>query len=282
MNAPALRRIAASLALLLVTATDADAHGELHEQIEALTAQIAQTPKNAELHLRRGELHRAHGDWPGAVADYDATARLGPELAVVDLARGRLFLAAGAHGDARKALNRFLEKEPKNVEALVTRARAHRLAGDARATVADFDMAIGTTAQPEPEFYLERAQALALLGPEQLPLAIRGLDEGAARLGHPVTLTLLAIDLEVAAKRFDTALTRIDAIIAGATRKETWLMRRGEILEQAGQREEARLAFAAALAAIDMLPDHRRGTKSVSDLKTRLNAKLASNQARPE
>ena len=60
-----------------------------------------------------------------------------------------------------------------------------------------------------------------------------------AALGEPVTLQLFAVDLEVQRERWDAALERIDRIAARSARQETWLLRRGEILEQAGRSEAA-------------------------------------------
>jgi tetratricopeptide (TPR) repeat protein len=250
------------------------AHGDLHEQIEALTAQIEQAPSNAELHLRRGELHQVHGDWPAARADYDKAATLAPGLPGVDLARGRLYFAVGAFGDARKVLDRFLAAAPHHVEGRITRARVLRSTGEPMAAVADFTRAIADSTQPDPDFYIERAEALAAAGHDHLEEALQGLDEGLKRLGYPVTLTLCAIDLEVALQRFDPALRRVDDILGRSPRKETWLVRRGEILEQAKRDAEARAAFSAALAAIDALPEHRRTTKAMVDLRARLENKL--------
>src|SRR2546426_2682773 len=70
------------------------AHGDLHEQIAITTKLIQREPHNAALYLKRGELHRAHGEWDAAMADYERAAELDPKLEVVDLARGKALLAA--------------------------------------------------------------------------------------------------------------------------------------------------------------------------------------------
>src|SRR5437899_764248 len=70
------------------------AHGDLHLQIEEVTKRIMQEPRNGELYLKRGELHRAHQDWDAAQADYDQASSLNPNLTVVDLGRGKMFLDA--------------------------------------------------------------------------------------------------------------------------------------------------------------------------------------------
>src|SRR5438876_8647915 len=100
------------------------AHADLLLQIEDVTKQLEKEPNNPELYLRRGELRRAHVEWEAAYADYDRALALAPDLAIIDLARGRLFLDSGWPLSARAALDRFLSRQPNHVEALVLRARA--------------------------------------------------------------------------------------------------------------------------------------------------------------
>ena len=270
------RRVAAALILALAgLCVRASGHGDFHDQILTINAQIAQTPANAELWLRRGELHHAHGDWEAARADYDKVTQLDPRLAVVDLARGRLFLQTGALTAAEEALDRFIAAHPQSAAGLVTRARVKRRLGAIEEAVADYDQAITFATQPEPDYYLERAELIASRGAEGIDRAIRGLDEGLARLGEPVTLALAAIELEVGAARYDAAIERIDVICSRTPRKELWLVRRGEVLEKAGRGAEARAAYRAAVAAIDALPEQRRRTKMMVDLRSRLTEKTS-------
>src|SRR5262245_13784141 len=94
-----------SLVLLALPIT-VTAHGDLHEQIAIASKLIQKDAKNAELYLKRGELHRAHGDWDAALADYERAAELDPKLLVVDLARGKALLAADWPLSAKVALDR--------------------------------------------------------------------------------------------------------------------------------------------------------------------------------
>ena len=112
------------------------------------------------------------------------------------------------------------------------------------------------------------------MGVEHIDVALQGLDEGLERLGQPITLLLYAIDLELELGRHDAALARLDRIASRADRKETWLVRRGEILEQAGRPAEARAAYVAAIEAVQALPATRRGTRAVSRLQTRAEEAL--------
>ena len=258
----------------LVTPLAARAHGDLHEQIASVTIQIRQDPHNAMLFLKRGELYRAHGDWDAAQTDYELVAQFAPEFAPIDFFRGRMLLEAGRVEAARKNLDRFLEKQPNHADALIARARVFVQLGEGEAAANDFTRAIALLPEPKPDFYLERAQALISAGDLHVAYALRGLDEGIKRLGPLIALRVRAIDLELLRKNFDGALARLEQIIAQSPRPETWLARKGDILEQAGRTVEAREAFAAALKAIESLPPNHRKTRSMVALENRLRPAL--------
>lgn len=251
----------------------ARAHEGVDEHIVALTAKIKRDPKNASLYLQRGELYRVHRNWRRAAADYDRAERLQPSLIIVDLARGRMFFESGRFSQAKFVLDRFLRQRPADVEGLTTRARVLAKLAARTEAVDDFTKAIALMQPPEPELYLERAEVLAA-DTRTIPEALRGLDEGIKRLGPLVTLQLAAIDIELRGKNYDAALTRLDLIAAQSERKETWLVRRGEILKAAGRNQEARDAFNAALVAIDSLPPARRHNRVITALQLRARSGL--------
>ena len=248
------------------------AHGDLHEQIEAITARIEKDPDNAELYLKRGELRRAHREWAAAQADFDRVANMNPALDTVELSRGLLWMEMGEAAQAEKALGRFLSNHPDHVVALAAHARSLVRLGRFRDGAVQFTRALA--AKPLPEFYLERARALAKADTENLRDVVRGLDEGLARLGPVVTLQVLALDLELQMPDYPAALSRLDAITLHATRKEVWLARRGDVLQQAGREAEAKVAWEAALVALAQLPIERRDTRAMKTLESHVRASL--------
>jgi tetratricopeptide (TPR) repeat protein len=280
-------RLAGCLALTgLLALSAALAHPELDWQIAQLTARIEAGPDDPQLYLQRGELHRIHRDWSAAESDYRRARKLQPDLTVVDYYLGRMKLEAGHPKQAKKLLDRFLAKEPDRPKALVARARVLSHLGQPLAAARDYTRALdafGEDQRPDPSYYLERARALTSAGSEYVDDAVRGLDEGLARLGQPVTLQLRAIELEVECGRYDAALARLDLIASRADRKESWLLRRAEVLERAGRVDEARRAYAAALDAIETLPFSRSGSRATLRLKTQAATALERLDAgRPE
>jgi tetratricopeptide (TPR) repeat protein len=266
-----------------IAAPSASAHGPLHEQIAALTLRIEQQPRDAGLYLRRGELHAHHGDTASALADYDRAARLDPSLAAVDLARGRTWLGAGRLAEAKQALDRFLAARPGDPEALVTRARSYAKLGRLAAAAEDYTQAIRereTRGEADPDDYLERARVLAASGGGHLTEALRGLDEGIARLGPLASLELYALELELAAGRVDAALGRLQVVAAQSQRQEPWLVRQAEILERAGRTEEARRAYEHAVVTLGARSPAQHPTRAALDLARRASEGLSRLQAR--
>jgi len=262
-----------ALASALVCPHEGAAHSDIAEQIAAVTARIEVEPRRADLFLKRGELHRAHRDWAPALADYDRAAALDPGLTSVDLARAAVGLDADTPGAALAAIERFLARRPGHADGLALRARILARLGRPLEAAEDWGRAIAASSRPRPELYLERARALAAAD-RRLDEALATLDEGIRRLGSVVTLELAAAELEISVARYDAALARVDRLAAAAPRREQWLLQRGEILERADRAAEAREAFAAALRAVEALPDARRRTRAVEDIETRSRSAL--------
>jgi tetratricopeptide (TPR) repeat protein len=249
------------------------AHGDLHEQIAAVTGRLQQQP-TAELFLKRGELHRAHAEHEAALADFDRAEQLKPALDAARLCRGLCLLQAGKPAEAREALNEFLIRRPEHAEGHAARARAQVRLKQFMEAAADFDRAIALTDEPKPDYFVERARAL--VEASDFDRAIRGLDAGLKQLGALPTFESLAMEIELKVQRYDAALARVDRLIARSARKETWLERRGEILAQAGRPEEARHAFADALATLERLPDRIRNNAATKELAARLRAVVSA------
>jgi len=266
------------VALLMIAASlasgggVASAHDGLAERIAALSAQIKQSPSSPSLLVKRAELYRENRQWSDALADLDGAERIDSTIAIVSLVRAHVHFERKNWPAAVDAATRFLSRQPDHAEARVVRARAYVRLGRRQEAAADFTSALGV--RPQPDLYIERAKALEGPGRDALGQALRSLDEGLARLGPIVTLELEAIDLELRLNRYDAALTRLDAITARAPRKDTWLARRGAILERAGRPEEARAAYRAALDSLNSQSDRIQQTRVSTTLAEELRADI--------
>jgi predicted Zn-dependent protease len=266
------RAVAAAVTVLLAPLDYGFCHGDLHEQITRISERIAAAPGDADLLLRRAELHRLHRDWSAAEKDYARAALLAPDSAGVPFGRAKLHFERRRPRAALGELNQLLSAQPNHVEALVMRARVQRQLGRNKTAAIDFARATAAAPEPQPEYYLEGAEALAAAGELQRGASV--LADGLARLGPVPALVLAAIELDLRLRRFDSALLRIDRAIQASPRKELWLERRGDVLKSAGRPAESAQAYRDALAAIAALSPRLRNTRSMVELHQRLQTKV--------
>ena len=282
-----LPRTRLGLPVLLVVATllplSVDAHPGIDEQIAELDKSIVGTPTDATLYLRRGESYRIHRNWKQAESDYRHALKLDPDLVIVQQCIGRMMLESDRAAEAIKPLETYLAKRSNDTKTLALLSRAYLNLGKNLEAAQSYTRTLATVTdgRPRPEYYLERARALVAAGPKHIDKTLAGLDEGLKTLNYPVTLQLYAIELEIDHLRYDSALTRLDQIASGSARKETWLIRRGEILEKAQRPEQAREAYQGALDAIAALPESRIRNRAVERLLAQATAGVERLAARP-
>lgn len=259
-------RFALCIAIAWLRTMPVGAHDGLHEQIARATAQIRYSPRSAPLYLARAELYRAHDERRRALIDYATALELDPSLDAVHLARGRFYVQTHQPRRAVVDLDRFLERHPDHADASAWRARAHAALSHGTAALADYDRAIAATATPD--LILDRARLARRLSPADPDAALAGLNQGIAALGPIPSLVQEALDIEIAAARYDAALERLDRLDGAG--QPLWLAARGDILARAGRPTAARDAYLRALTVIAELPPPRQHTRQITRLRTRL------------
>ena len=278
-SVPGLAGSVALMALLGVPGL-ARGHGGHADRVAALDAQIEAAPGNAMLRVDRAAIHLDHADFEAALADLDRAAELDSGLAEIEAFRGRVLLQMGSMSLADAALVRALALRPGDVPVLLVRARVREALQRPSAAAADYTAVIALAARPGPEPYLERARVLTVAGVRHWEEALAGLEQGRERLGSLLALELAALELELRLERVDAALQRLERATSQFARQEHWLVRRADILLNAGRSDEAYVAYAEALQRIEALPGHLRHTVAVESLYTQ--AQAAMQKLRPE
>lgn len=199
-----LRQSLHALAVLVVLATlpvCSFAHPDLVLQIEGLSSQIETDPANADLLIKRGDLHRRHQDYAAAREDFDSARNTDPDNSLLDFYEGRLFLDSGKSASARLHFSRYLEIHPEHSNAWVLLGEACIQSGDARRAADYFEQAINTSDSPSPALY--RSQVLSLLASGDAPWgsASQVVKKGLDHFGLEVNLLGLGTDIALAANR---------------------------------------------------------------------------------
>jgi predicted Zn-dependent protease len=273
-----VKNLFAILIALFCFAIVVSAHDGLHEQILAVTGQIEKDPANAALYLKRAELYRLHAEWVNSERDFNSAEKLDRELAAVDLGRGKLWLDAKRFTKAKRALEKYLASQPKSFEGVLTMARVCAKLRQTNAAIKYFSEAIALAPQDSSEIYLERAETT--ISANRLTEALNGLDEGLKRFPNLVTLQTAAIELEVKRRNYAAALERLDKTTANMERKESFLLRRGEILLRAKRPCEARRSLSQAKAGYETYSSFRRHVRAVREQLARLEKLLKTISAK--
>ena len=159
----------------------AGAHGDVHERINAITAQIKQSPSNAPLYFERAELYRVDGDFTNALADLNLAARIDPTLRRVDFCRGRVLFEAGKLNEALPPLNKYLATNPEDPEAYTTRARALRKVSQFKPAAEDYTIAFQNGRCGCAKFIVERPH---LMMPQLAAHVVVAIQPAGAEHGH--------------------------------------------------------------------------------------------------
>ncbi|NNK34363.1 MAG: tetratricopeptide repeat protein [Xanthomonadales bacterium] len=187
------------MALFLVLALPGPtlAHPELEAQIQHLGTELAERPGDAELWLKRADLHRRHGDLDAAREDLDAAARLAPP-AELDFYRGRLLMDAGEPEAADRAFSAYLSARPGHVKTLALRASVRAELGRFPDAADDLSQAIDLSEHPSPSLYRRQVGAQVQAGAHHWLEARRTADRGLERFPSEISLLGLATDLSLA------------------------------------------------------------------------------------
>jgi predicted Zn-dependent protease len=269
-------RVVATVLNLAGIAT-AGAHGDVHEQIVALTREIDSKPGDATLYHKRGELFRAHDEPSAALEDFARAKAIKPSLHAVDLSQGRVLLETGRAGESDAVLTTFLRQEPGHADALLLRARARAQLSRYVDADDDFAAAIAAVPDPGPDLFLERAANLKAAGhPEE---ALQVLNAALRRIDRAVTLQEAALNIETELALWISAIQRLDTMMEAVPVKAPLLARKADVQELAGQPQEARRTREAALAEINALPATRRETTWARSLQLDLQERLSPSPA---
>ena len=258
-------QLSRALVLLAVVswASMAFAHGAPSERLALLDAVIEGEPNSVSHLLDRSELHRRHGRFDMAIGDLLRAQSISPDEHRIDHLLGRNHLEKGDFANAETTLRRYVDIVPGSSSGHV--ALAHALSGQHRHLEAarHYELAIAAQPTPVPDHFLGRARAYWAAGGPHIDQAINGLDEAMDALGPLVALQKLAIGIELARRNPDGAIDRVDQILAGARRQETWLVRKGRILADTGRHDEARAAYRSARDALESLPARVRSSAAM-------------------
>lgn len=260
-----------------MSGTRALAHGEPSEELERLNASLGTDPNQVALLLKRADIHSRYQHFEKALDDLRKAKSLSPDHDQIGFLIGRLLAKKGDFSQAEIELNRFLESSRSSIQAQVELARVLHAQQKYLASADAYDQVIALQKPPLPEHYLSRAEALLEAGVPHLDKALAGIEEGMVEMGPLIVLQRVAIDINRRQGNLDAALNRVDQILQGIQRKESWLFEKARILLDMGHHEKAREQLVLAQTAVDSLPHRIRNSAAMIELRNSIKKLMNPN-----
>jgi predicted Zn-dependent protease len=246
------------------------AHDSTEVAIARITSELSKQPEEARLYVDRASLHLEHRDWKACLADLDRADHGAKSDLALNRMRGRAFAMGGKSKDAVRALDAHLKSHPSDAAAWMEMAHVHESLGEITTAADDFQNAIRLMPHPEPDAIIECSDLLRKAGRD---------DEALALLNRAPLLTVIvdrAIAIDLAHARHDSALRRIDPLIAVTKVQEPLLAKRASILAQAGRQADAISAWKSLSERLENLPPETRQSRAMLTLASQCRLALDS------
>lgn len=221
-----------------------------------VNARLAESPEDGGLWFQRAFLNLEHEDVAQALADLEKAEALAPGKLPTLFLKGRALEMTGNFIEARTALDAQILRFPEDGRSYAARAQVLEKLELAELSLADYRTALAKTADANPDLLQPAAVAMAKYGHREEALEI--LETGIKRLGGIPSLVSKAIEIELDAGQFDSALARVVRAEKSALRPEPWMVQRAEVLARAGRVRESRAAWQSLISHLIALPEPER------------------------
>lgn len=275
------------LILLFLMPVTAWSHGDLHDQIDDVSMQLADDKQKPKLYLKRGKLYLQDGNFHEALHDFRKSLKLDPALHVVHYHLGEAYLAMGRSDTAEQHTRLFINSlGPETYGGL---SRGYELLGkiyqkknkhlDAAKA---YEQSLQNNMQPGPIDYLQAAEAYVKSGAKYQQHAMHLLDKGIDKLGPVVTLQEAAIELEILSGSYDAALARVGTFRSQGISEPNISYRQASIMAAASRFEDAQTYYKKALTEIESLPANKQLSRSIQKLRLLIEEDMSKQQAKRE
>ena len=184
---------------ILLLASAAQAHGDLHERIKAISQRIERFPQRAELYLRRAELHRQHRDGPKLRSDLRRAHELGAPPLQIALIEARWARDRGDHPLSLRHANRILHRHPNHGPALELRSKGLIALGRGQEALEALETITKDPRRNRPDLNLLHARtSFAVTEDPSRSLAI--VERGLRHCRFATSLELQALEIEIGLK----------------------------------------------------------------------------------
>lgn len=263
--------------LLLVLIEASEAHGSLHDQIDAASAQMKKHPHDADVLMKRGRLRLQSGSYDSAIDDFHTLLAIDPKNIPAHYYLAEAYFAQKNIKRAIQHSNRFIQQ----VTGKGAKSRGLELLGRIQVQAKHYSEAIQAYEQllhltrlPKPEYYLALASAYNRAENSDRLSSVRVLDQGMRTLGMLPVLQKKSIEYELQTHNPEKAILRVDRLIDSNPHSFAYLKLKADILWQLDRQPEAISVYQSSIAILDKLPLSRKNSPGIIELRKSMESRL--------
>ena len=245
------------------------------QQIAGVDREMEENPADPGLHLRRAELHRAHGDPEAAREDLRSALEMNPRDGAALLTLARLERETGRLSAALEAVEAFLQEHADDPIAWEEKGRIHAAAGEWTEAANSWQRCLSVSKDPEPGTVGACADALCRAGSPRR--ALEALNDAIGRHPRVIPLRQRAAVVHIGLDEHKAADRHFDALLAFYPNlRVRLLVEEADIWRRHGHAVESRDSYEDALAALSSLSPARRSRPGFRELSDLIDQALAS------
>ncbi len=244
------------------------AHGDIHERILKMTAQIKVYPDSTALYLIRGELYELHGDIKEAEEDFYFCLDKGLVSERIFLGLSKTQFAQNFHENALSLVEQALAINKTNPACLAWKCIVLQSLEEYCLSADTYDFLLSITSNPSPSLYVNASSSrMSCKDSEAEEKAIAILKSGLHQLGRVVVLEKALVNVYLQYHKYNEAIDLQTEMIDNAPVKADPYFQRAKTFIAKGDIISAKNDLYAALNAIDELPRFKSNTGAMKSLR---------------
>lgn len=243
-------------------------HGDIHERIEALTAQIKAYPDSTELYVARGELYLLHGDQKEAREDFNFCLKKERKTDRVFLGLSKTLFAENLPDSSLYFVDLALALNGTNPACLEWKGFVLRSMNSYCLSADTYEYLLSITVNPSPSLFIEAAESrmeCKELFSEEMAVSV--IQSGLYRLGRLHVLETALVDVYLHYNRVTEALQFQTEMIDQWQMKAVPYYKRAKTYISIKNYAAAKNDLNAALKILDQLPYYKTNTSAMKSLR---------------
>ena len=278
-----LNRIFILLTLLFAVSFSVHSHNGSHDRIRQVTHDIEHHPKNPDLRVKRGRMHRDSEQYDLAIQDFKKALSMNPKHQEALYWISEVYTRTHQIPKAKKHLKLLISNSANSPKAHQLLGEIYKKNQQFEESVKHYDLSINVDRKPSPQIFIDRAEAikqLTSMKPKETTLSvIKSIEQGIEFHGPLINYSSFLIEYLMVQEEYQLALDWFEYLPNAVQNTPKWLNQKAHIYEKQGEKKKAIKAYQQTLSVIDSMTERKKRLKAHESEKTKATLAIQALEA---